>query len=164
MVRVLLLALLAPWRGSTPAAAPGQERDAPVCVVANLADPARDSVVDLDAIRRVFLMRERYWPSGAPAHPVNLPASSPLRERFSRAALGQSVQELVPYWNERYFHGTRPPPTVASQAAVLLFVARTSGALGYVELSEAQSLPDGVSRLLCLPDAGSGEAAGGSGR
>ncbi len=156
MVPVLLVALLAAtWGGTTPLAT-GQERDAAICVVANLSEPARDSVADVDAIRRFFLMRERFWPSGAPVHPVNLPASSPLRDRFSRAALGQSVQELAPYWNERYFHGTRPPPTVASEAAVLLYVARTPGSVGYVERAEAESPPAGVTRLFCLPEGDDG--------
>ena len=116
--------------------------------------------VDLDLVRRLFLIRQRFWPDGSAAHPVNLPASSEIRERFSRAAFGQSVKEMGPYWNERYFHGTRPPPTVASEAAVLLFVARTPGGLGYVRASAADTLPEGVRTLTCLPAAQSG--AGGA--
>ena len=64
---------------------------------------------------------------------------------------GQSVGEQAAYWNERYFHGTRPPPTVASEDAVVLFVERTDGAVGYVTEARAGALPDGVVRLLCLP-------------
>jgi len=154
MVPVLVLALLAgvaagigpPARG-----APAQEAGAPVCVVANLPDTTRDAAVGLDEVRRIFLMRQRFWPSGATAHPVNLPASAALRERFSRATFGQSVKEMAPYWNERYFHGTRPPPTVASRAAVLLFVQRTPGGVGYVEEPDTEHLPDGVRTLFCLP-------------
>ncbi len=103
-------------------------------------------------VRRIFLLRQRFWPDGTPAHPVNLPASSPLRERFSLAVLDESVQDLAPYWNERYFHGTRPPLSVASEKAVLLFVARTKGAVGYVDGPRADSLPEGVGRLFCLSD------------
>jgi hypothetical protein len=160
MVRVLLLALLAAAPGGAPGRAADQERAPAICVVARLGDAARDSVADLDVIRRIFLLRERFWPSGTAAHPVNLPASSALRERFSQETFGQSVQELVPYWNDRYFHGTRPPPTVASEAAVLLFIARTPGAVGYVEAPEAEDLPAGVARLFCLPEDDAGEASG----
>jgi hypothetical protein len=116
-------------------------------------------VADLNLIRRVFLRRQAFWPSGQAAHPVNLPASSVLRERFSSEVLGQSVKDLVPYWNERYFHGTRPPPTLASEDAVLLFVARTAGAVGYVQQSLTSSMPDGVRTILCV---GQGEEITGS--
>lgn len=121
-----------------------------VCVVAH-ADTGRETDPDADVLRRIFLMRQVMWPGGTPAHPVNLPASSSVREVFSEALFGQSVREQAPYWNERYFHGTRPPPTVASEAAVLLFVERTEGAVGYVSAPEAEALPATVERLLCLP-------------
>jgi len=96
-------------------------------------------------------MRQSFWPSGVEAHPVNLPAGSMVREDFNQALFGQSVRDQAAYWNERYFHGTRPPPTVASEAAVLLFVARTDGAVGYVTEAEAETLPPGVIRLTCFP-------------
>lgn len=120
-----------------------------MCVVARRGDVSES--VDLDLVRRIFLARQRFWPSGTVAHPVNLPASSPLREFFSRETFGQSVRELAPYWNERYFHGTRPPPTVASEDAVLLFVARTPGGVGYVGGVRAEQLPQALTRILCLP-------------
>ncbi|MGD8287623.1 MAG: hypothetical protein PVI31_03235 [Gemmatimonadota bacterium] len=153
MVRVLLLALLAAGAHAPPRSA-RQETDVTPCVVASLP-AASDGDTDLDRIRQLFLMRERFWPSGAAAHPVNLPPSAELRERFSRLVLGQSVTELAPYWNERYFHGTRPPPTVASETAVLLFVARTPGAVGYVGRRASDELPQGVTRLMCVGQEGS---------
>ncbi len=146
MVPVVLLALLsvgtpAPVRS---AGAPGDS----ICVVAHV--PGDTAGVDLDLIRRIFLERQRFWPDGTPAHPVNLPATSPVRERFSRTVLGASVRELTPYWDERYFHGTRPPLSVGSEEAALLFVARTRGAVGYVDGTRAATLPDGVRALLCF--------------
>ena len=145
MVRVLVVALLSgllPAEGDRPGAAPG------VCVLANVSADA--PVPDLDTVRRVFLLRQRFWPDGSAAHPVNLPASSEVREAFSVAAFGQAVREMAAYWNERYFHGTRPPPTLASEAAVLLFLARTPGGVGYVSEAMAADLPPGVRTLLCL--------------
>ncbi len=154
MVPVLLLALLTALAGKPTA------QTNPVCVVANL--PASVGEVDLDLVRRLFLLRQRFWPDGSPAHPVNLPAASQVRERFSRAVFGQSVQDMAPYWNERYFHGTRPPATVASEAAVLLFVARTRGGVGYVQRPATDALPDGVRVLLCVPTAQSSPGPGAS--
>ena len=82
-------------------------------------------------------------------HPVNLPASSAVRERFSSATFGQTVRDMAPYWNDRYFHGTRPPPTLASEEAVLLFLRRTPGSVGYLPEGLVRELPPEVRLLLC---------------
>jgi len=102
--------------------------------------------LDPSQIRRVFLLRQRFWGDGTPAAPVNLPAASPLRESFSRLVLGQSTRDLAEYWKDLYFHGTQPPPVLDSEEAVLLYVARTPGGIGYVSLSflDAVSLPSDV--------------------
>ena len=122
-------------------------------MVAHLPQGVDSMSVDVDLVRRLFLVRQRFWPGGEQAHPVNLPAASPIRERFSRAAFGQSVKDMAPYWNDRYFHGTRPPPTVASEAAVVLFLERTPGSVGYVRAPVADSLPPTLTRLFCLASA-----------
>ena len=145
MVRVLLVALLS---GLLPGEGDGQVVPPGVCVLANLNGDV--PVPDLETVRRVFLLRQRFWPDGSAAHPVNLPASSELREAFSVAAFGQAVRDMAAYWIERYFHGTRPPPTLASEAAVLLFLERTPGGVGYVSEAMAADLPPGVRSLLCL--------------
>ena len=61
---------------------------------------------------------------------------------------------MAGYWNERYFHGTRPPPSLASEQAVLLYVARTRGGVGYVKADSADALPDGVKKVLCVDEEG----------
>ncbi len=146
MVSVVLLALLSVGTPASvrPADAPGDS----ICVVAHA--PGDTTGVDVDLIRRIFLERQRFWPDGTPARPVNLPATSSVRERFSLAVLGESVRELAPYWDERYFHGTRPPLSVGSEEALLLFVARTKGSVGYVDGARARALPDRVRALFCL--------------
>jgi hypothetical protein len=146
MVSVLLVALLI----GAASAAPSEQAEERVCVVAHLPDGVDPSTVDLDLVRRLFLVRQRFWRSGKQAHPINLPASSPVRAWFSQAAFGQSVRDMAPYWNDRYFHGTRPPPTVASEAAVILFLERTPGGVGYVRASLADALPPSLTRLVCV--------------
>jgi hypothetical protein len=39
---------------------------------------------------------------------------------------------------------------VASQEAVILFVQRTEGAVGYVEEPRTRNLPDRIQKLFCL--------------
>jgi len=80
----------------------------------------------------IYRRRQNLWQDGSRIHPVNLPASDPLRIAFSRCVLGQSPEDTEDYWRQMYFHGTLPPYVLASQQAVVLFVASTKGAVGYV--------------------------------
>ncbi len=89
-----------------------------------------------DVLREVYLRRQRLWPNGTRAIPVNLPPSNPLREKFSRSVLGRSTQDLVAYWNDRYFEGITPPAVLPSPAAVLVYLAVEPAAIGYLALSD----------------------------
>ncbi|MEO8921846.1 MAG: hypothetical protein ABI330_03290 [Caldimonas sp.] len=94
-----------------------------------------------EATARIFLRRQNFWESGVRVQPVNLPATHPLRRQFSQTILGMPPEALEDYWRDMYFHGVLPPHVVASEEAVVLFVASTPGALGYVSsCSAAQKL------------------------
>lgn len=80
--------------------------------------------------------------------PVNLPPDHRLRQLFARHVLHQTDASLQDYWNQRYYHGIRPPYVLGSQAAVVQFVASTPGAIGYVLPCYLQ--PD-VTPLMELP-------------
>lgn len=116
--------------------------------MAVIVPAALDVHPDANAVRRVFLARQRFWRAGIVARPVNQRAQSPLREAFSRAVLGGRVQDFAGYWNDQYFHGTAPPPTLASDEAVLRYVTRTPGAIGYVTLDAARAAGDTVRIVL----------------
>jgi hypothetical protein len=134
-LRALLIAVVAlpqPLPVARRAAA-GAEALAPIAVVANVDVPAER--LDEEEVRRVFLLRRRFWSNGSRVHPVNLPATAPVREQFSRSILGRSPRDLADYFNDLYFHGTPPPPVLESERAVLLYVERTRGAVGYVSLA-----------------------------
>jgi hypothetical protein len=148
MVPLLILHLLGGSGGVLPSPAPALQAQGAVCVVANLPGDPPDP--DVELVRRIFELRQRFWPDRTPAHPVNLPAASPVREEFSQAVFGESVKDMAAYWNERYFHGTKPPPSLASEHAVLLYVARTKGGVGYVKAESANALPEGVKKVLCV--------------
>ncbi len=158
-VRHLLIALwAAPTAalslGAPPASSqlpPGRTLpDSALVIVGHPGLPA-DSLT-LGQLRRIYLERERFWRGGLPVQPVNLPAGSDVRERFSRAALGRPSRDLAGYWTDLYFHGTQPPAVLASERAVLLFVERTPGAVGYVRGAALELQPPGqVKALLVLP-------------
>jgi len=153
-LRPLLAAALLASALALPRAAQGQRaagaRDDDIDVIVNPGVPV--ATIDAREARRIFLLRQRFWPGGRTIAPVNLPAASPLRRDFSVKLLGRTVRELTEYWNDLYFHGTEPPPVMDSERAVLLYVARTPGAIGYVYASTLRAAPerDAVKLVLTL--------------
>jgi ABC-type phosphate transport system substrate-binding protein len=88
-----------------------------------------------EEVARIYLRKKLFWDDGTSAIPVNLPADHPLRRDFSYLVLGALPEDFEGYWNAQYFHGVAPPYVLASEEAVLQFVATTPGAIGYVEES-----------------------------
>jgi len=80
--------------------------------------------------------------------PLNLPPDHALRRAFSRDLFNKGAQELQNYWNQRYFHGITPPYVLGSPQAVVQFVAKTPGAIGYVTPCD---LDPRVKQVLSLP-------------
>lgn len=92
--------------------------------------------VTLDTLRELYLARQRLWPDGTRAIPVNLPADSTVRHHFSKRVLGRGPLELTSYWNARYFEGIRPPVVLSSPAAVRAYLRAEPAAIGYLPRSE----------------------------
>jgi ABC-type phosphate transport system substrate-binding protein len=97
-----------------------------------ITGPGEDRHLSREAVSQVFLRKQAYWDDGTRIQPVNLPADHAVRRAFSQVVLGHLPQELEDYWREMYFHGVVPPHVLASEEAVILFVASTPGAIGYV--------------------------------
>lgn len=76
--------------------------------------------------------RQKTLVDGTRVQPVNLPAAHPLRRWFSQQVLGQPPEAMEGYWRDLYFNGVVPPFVLASEEAVIRFVATTPGAIGYV--------------------------------
>lgn len=108
--------------------------DAPVLVVA--APGARPPALGLAELAQVY-RRQRSFIDGQRVQPVNLPAAHPLRRWFSQQVLGQTPEEMEAWWRDRYFNGVLPPFVLASEEAVLRWVAATPGAIGYVSACAA---------------------------
>ena len=92
--------------------------------------------VNRDFVADVFLKRISRWDDGALALPTDQAAGSAVRRAFSATILNRSVGAVRSYWQQRIFSGRdTPPPEVDSDAAVVQFVARYRGAIGYVSLA-----------------------------
>lgn len=126
MLRKIVLPLLLLL--SLPIAADAAERAFVVIVAADSAwtMPSRD------ALALIYKRKQLFWGGGVKTQAVNLPPAHPLRRAFSQTLLGRLPEEMDAYWQDMYFHGVLPPYVLASEEAVVRFVATTPGAIGYV--------------------------------
>jgi len=93
----------------------------------------------------VFLKKAVRWGDGTDAHPVDQSGTSPLRKDFSETVLRMPVMAVVQYWGRQLVSvasSLRPPTVKASDDEVMVYVAKTSGAVGYV--ASGTTLPPGV--------------------
>ena len=112
------------------------------------------ATIDPGTLRNIYLKKVFVDPQGHAYIPVNLPPDSRLRQAFFRTAIGMSELRLQNYWNQQYFQGVSPPYVLGSEAAVVEFVAKTPGAIGYVEPCFVTADVHAV-QLLTLPAAAS---------
>lgn len=92
--------------------------------------------VSRDELRELYLRRQRIWPNGTRAIPINLPPDNSARDQFSKLVLGRSTRELLPYWNARYFEGITPPVVLPSAAAIRAYLANEPGAIAYLPTTD----------------------------
>jgi hypothetical protein len=113
------------------------ERDGKPPVIAVIVGKASFvTSISRDELRELYLRRQRLWPNGARAVPINLPPDHPARQRFSQLVLGRSPNDLVAYWNARYFEGIMPPTVVPSPVAVRAYLTAEPAAIAYLPSSE----------------------------
>jgi ABC-type phosphate transport system substrate-binding protein len=94
-----------------------------------------------EQLGRYFLKKATSWPGGKTVAPVDQVKGSPVRESFSRDAVGKSVVEVASYWQQQIFSGRSvPPPEKRNDAEVVAFVESNEGAIGYV--SEGAAVGD----------------------
>ncbi len=93
---------------------------------------ASDHRLTAETVSLIFRRKQNYWRNGTRIQPVNLPPAHPLRRAFSQSILGHAPEAMEDYLRDMYFHGVLPPYVLASEEAVVIFVASTPGAIGYV--------------------------------
>ncbi len=109
----------------------GETPPAGFIVIVNAQNPV--GALEREVLSQIFLKKLSRWEDGEIARPVDLPPDSPARRAFSNAVIGRSVAAVRHYWQQRIFSGRDVPPAeLDSEAAVLRYVARYRGALGYV--------------------------------
>lgn len=104
--------------------------------------------IDPSILRDIYLKKIFIDEHGQTFVPVNLPPQHPLRHALTAIMFNKSMRQLQDYWNQRYFHGIAPPYVLRSQEAVVQFVAKTPGAIGYVAPCH---LDDRIRQVLAIP-------------
>ena len=90
------------------------------------------ATVDRGFLADVFLKKITRWRDGESIRPVDLVDSS-VRRAFAEDVLKRSVAAVRSYWQQLIFSGRGvPPPELDSDAAVIAFVLKNPGAVGYV--------------------------------
>jgi|GEM_PF-394177 len=100
-------------------------------IIANKDLPAVQ--LDKDDIAAIYLLKKKHWENGDDIMPINLPAQAEARNRFTAEIFDSTPDKLGSYWDQMLFKGETPPVTQNSEQAVILFVERIKGAIGYVE-------------------------------
>jgi ABC-type phosphate transport system substrate-binding protein len=130
MARLVLLLAMIFGNLTACAGAAAAAEGVPIYVVAG---PTVDETrLTSEEVALIFRRKRNFWSNGQRIQPVNLPVQNLLRRAFSQAVFGHTPEGMDEYWQERYFHGVLPPRVLASQEAVMLFVAVTPGAIGYL--------------------------------
>lgn len=127
---------------------PGYARSAfaEVVVVVNKANPA--TTVTKNVLERYFLKKTTTWDTGIKIAPVDLPATDPVREEFSKTILGRTPREVESHWiSQSLLGGKSAPEVVTNSALVKKHVAAEPGAIGYINISD---LDDSVKRVVVV--------------
>lgn len=102
-------------------------------VIANSGVPA--AKLTPDELSSIYLLRTSNWKDGTRIVPVNREAGSNARAIFAMRVLEQPQAALDAHWNRMNFKGITPPLIQESDNAVLTFVQKIPGAIGYVSAS-----------------------------
>lgn len=99
-----------------------------------IANPSAVDHEDLSLkdIAAIYLLRVTTWPNGTRIIPVNREVKSEQRGTFTATVLQQDYASLAAYWNEMHFQGKLPPLVQESEPAMLAFVQKVPGAIGYI--------------------------------
>ncbi|WP_373294949.1 hypothetical protein [Vreelandella hamiltonii] len=127
-----LLALC--WLLLMPATARAEPAESLAVIVLVAHPDIEHSALPRDALRAMFAMRQRTWPNGQAMQVFVLPNRDTVHARFAKEMLAVYPHQLQLAWDRMVFSGMgQAPHRVRDQVDMREQVARTPGALGYLE-------------------------------
>jgi hypothetical protein len=147
--RRMLASLVLVWSLIVQSAAATPAGDTPSFrVIVHQSNPV--SSIQRSDISAMFMKRTRRWSDGVEILPVDHGSTSRLRAQFSQSIHTKSVAYVDRYWQRLIFSGRAvPPPQLGSDEAVIDFVKKNRGAIGYV--SADGILPPEVKAITVKP-------------
>ena len=126
----LMMATTAAAVQPTPASA--QRRDGFKLIV----NPSNSvTAVNRQFMEDAFLKKVTRWPNGKVIQPIDGKPQSQTRVFFSTTVMKKPVPQVRNYWTQMIFGGRNiPPPEGASEEAIISYVAKRPGAVGYVSV------------------------------
>jgi ABC-type phosphate transport system substrate-binding protein len=82
-----------------------------------------------------YLKKVTRWPNGKSIQPIDGKPSSQTRVFFSASVMKKPVPAVRNYWTQMIFGGRNiPPPEAPSEEAIIAYVAKRVGAVGYISV------------------------------
>ena len=132
---ILIGLWIAPW---------GWAQDVGFKLVVHAENPTPQ--IDSSTVARMFIKKLKRWEDDVEVLPVDQERTSDVRQAFSQAVHGKSVNAIKSYWQRMIFSGRNvPPEEYATDALVIEFVSKNRGGIGYVD--STTELPAGVKEL-----------------
>lgn len=92
--------------------------------------------LDLVTVQRIYTGKVVEI-DGNPVIPVNAPPNQVNRQHFFNDYLQQDEEKFVAYWTVRRYVGKGTPPReIGDTSALIAYIQKTPGAIGYVDDSE----------------------------
>lgn len=92
--------------------------------------------LDLVTVQRIYTGKVVEL-DGNPVIPVNAPPTQVSRQHFLNDYLQQDEEKFVAYWTVRRYVGKGTPPReIGDTSALIAYIQKTPGAIGYVDDSE----------------------------
>lgn len=110
-----------------------------VCSVAFAKDyvvivhPENTSKLDNSVVERIFLGKQKTFPDGSEAIPLDAAKGSELYSSFLSSFISKSESQLNSYWSMLIFSGKGAPPrTVDDEEEVVNLVSKNPNLIGYI--------------------------------
>lgn len=122
-----------------------KEADAQIAVIANKSVPI--DKINKSKLELIYTLQLAKWNDGTRINPVNIKQKSDLKGDFFKY-LGRSSSELKKLWMRLFLTGeAKAPKAVETEQAVLETVAKTPGAIGYINIKNVT--PDVKVLMIC---------------
>jgi ABC-type phosphate transport system substrate-binding protein len=116
--------------------------NAEVIIIAN-SGVAADSISS-DAVSKIYLGKQTKWDDGSKIK-VSLIKKGPSHDAFCSNLVGESSSKVSKVWKNVIFTGTGTPPKILkTEDKIVAYVAKTKGAIGYIDSGTAH---EGVKTL-----------------